>query len=160
MVTSPGDKQASHAGRSAARLAATQALYQLEMTKAGTEDVIAEFVEHRFVHDPETGSSGNEDEAFFQDLVRGVVRHQGQIDQALAGSLAANWTLARIDSILRALLRAGGYELFQRSDVPVKVVIDEYVELAKDFFDGDEPSFVNAVLDKMARNPRGELLGS
>jgi N utilization substance protein B len=66
----------------------------------------------------------------------------------------------RIDSILRALLRAGGYELFQRSDVPVKVVIDEYVELAKDFFDGDEPSFVNAVLDKMARNPRGELLGS
>lgn len=133
--------------RSAARLAALQALYQLEMTGADPGDVTEEFIQHRF-------HEGVHDEAFFSDVVAGVVKHQGEIDRALAHALAEGWTLARIDSILRALLRAAAYELIGRADVPAKVVIDEYVELARDFFEGDEPKFVNAVLDRLAHEKR------
>jgi N utilization substance protein B len=134
--------------RSAARLAALQALYQLEITGAGPGEVIREFIEHRF------DKAAPRDEEFFADVVHGVLKHQVEIDRALAHSLAEGWTLARIDSILRALLRAASYELIGRADVPAKVVIDEYVELARDFFDGDEPKFVNAVLDRLAHEKR------
>jgi N utilization substance protein B len=134
--------------RSAARLAALQALYQLEITGADPGEVIREFIEHRF------DEGGPHDEAFFADVVHGVLKHQVEIDRALAHSLSKDWTLARIDSILRAALRAASYELIGRADVPAKVVIDEYVELARDFFDGDEPKFVNAVLDKLAHEKR------
>jgi N utilization substance protein B len=144
----------THHARSAARLAATQALYQLELAKGDVDEVIREFVEHRFGGDAESGSHGAPDESFFEDIVRGVISRQVDIDRALAGALATGWTLGRIDSILRALLRAGSYELLGRSDVPPKVVMDEYVELARDFFDGDEPSFVNAVLDHIAHSLR------
>jgi N utilization substance protein B len=140
--------------RSAARLAATQALYQIEMTAGDADEVITEFIDHRFGGDPETGNDGAHDESFFGDIVHGVLRHQVEIDRALTASLASGWTLARVDSILRALLRAAAYELKARADIPVKVVIDEYVELAKDFFDGEEPAFVNAVLDRLAREGR------
>lgn len=140
--------------RSAARLAATQALYQIEMTSGDAEDVITEFVDHRFGGDPEAGYDVAQDEDFFKDIVRGVLRHQIEIDRKLTGSLAPGWTLRRVDSILRALMRAAAYELMGRKDVPVKVVLDEYVELAKDFFDGEEPAFVNAVLDRLAREGR------
>ena len=134
--------------RSAARLAALQALYQLEITGADPGDVTEEFIQHRFVQ------GAPHDEAFFSDVVRGVVKHQVEIDRALAHSLAEGWTLARIDSILRALLRAAAYELLHRADVPAKVVIDEYVELARDFFETNEPKFVNAVLDRLAHERR------
>lgn len=134
--------------RSAARLAALQALYQLEIAGAGPDEVIEEFIAHRF------DKALPHDEAFFADVVHGVLKHQVEIDRALAHLLSEGWTLARIDSILRALLRAASYELIARADVPVKVVIDEYVELARDFFDGDEPKFVNAVLDKLAHEKR------
>jgi len=143
-----------HAGRSAARLAALQALYQLEIAGADPSDVIDEFVMHRFGQDAEAGATVPADEAFFAAIVRGVLEHQVEIDLTLARSLAEGWTLKRIDSILRALLRAAAYELAGRADVPAKVVIDEYVELARDFFDGDEPGFVNAILDKLARIKR------
>lgn len=147
-------KHAPHSERSAARLAATQALYQIEITAGDADEVITEFIDHRFGGDPETGNAGAHDEIFFGDIVHGVLRRQIEIDRALAASLASGWTLGRIDSILRALLRAAAYELKGRADVPVKVVIDEYVELAKDFFDGEEPAFVNAVLDRLAREGR------
>jgi N utilization substance protein B len=98
-----------HEGRSAARLAALQALYQLEITAAAPDDVIREFVEHRFGRDGETGNAGPQDEGFFADVVHGVLKHQVEIDRSLARSLAAGWTLARIDSIMRALLRAAPY---------------------------------------------------
>jgi transcription antitermination protein NusB len=150
---------APHAGRSAARLAALQALYQLEMTGNTPDDVIEEFVAHRFRPDPESGGAIPHDEAFFADLVHGVLRHQMEIDRSVARSLASGWTLGRIDSILRALLRAGAYELVARRDVPAKVVIDEYVELARDFFDGGEPRFVNAVLDRLAHRKRAAEFG-
>ncbi len=145
--------------RSAARLAALQALYQLEMTAGVPEDVIQEFIDHRFGRDAETGIAIAHDKVFFADLVHGVLKHQTEIDLSLARSLASGWTLARIDSILRALLRAASYELVARRDVPARVVIDEYVDLARDFFEGDEPGFVNAVLDRLARRKRAAEFG-
>lgn len=147
-----------HQERSAARLAALQALYQLEITGNAPDDVIEEFVEHRFGRGSENGTPKH-DEDFFSDLVHGVLKHQVEIDRSIAKALAQGWTLSRIDSILRALLRAASYELVARSDVPVKVVIDEYVELARDFFDGDEPGFVNAVLDRLAHRKRAAEFG-
>jgi len=148
-----------HEGRSGARLAALQALYQLEIAGAAPEDVIEEFIQHRFGRDSEAGIAGPQDKEFFADLVHGVLKHQVEIDRSLARSLAKGWTLVRIDSILRALLRAAAYELVARPDVPAKVVIDEYVELARDFFTGDEPGFVNAVLDRVARSKRAAEFG-
>ncbi|HXJ00946.1 MAG TPA: transcription antitermination factor NusB [Micropepsaceae bacterium] len=148
-----------HETRSAARLAALQALYQLEMTGIAADDVVAEFIQHRFGHDSETGNVAPQDEAFFSDVVRGVLKHQHEIDRSIARSLASGWTLTRIDSILRALLRAATYELVARRDVPAKVVIDEYVDLARDFFEGDEPGFVNAVLDRLAHRKRASEFG-
>jgi N utilization substance protein B len=150
---------APHEARSAARLAAIQALYQLEITGSTPDDVIEEFIAHRFGQDGDTGGAIPHDEEFFADLVHGVLKHQTEIDRSVARSLAPGWTLGRIDSILRALLRAGAYELVARRDVPAKVVIDEYVELARDFFDGDEPGFVNAVLDRLARRKRAAEFG-
>ena len=138
--------------RRAARLAAVQALYQMELAGVGAEEVAEEFVAHRF---------GNEDAdiEFFRAIVAGVPAHQAEIDKAIAACLSENWTLARVDSILRAILRAGGFELVGRKDVPVKVVIDEYVGIAHDFFAGDEPGFVNAALDRMAHRKRAPEFG-
>ena len=150
---------APHEARSAARLAALQALYQLEITGNAPDEVIEEFIAHRFGENGETGGAIAHDEEFFADLVHGVLKHQVEIDRSVARSLAPGWTLARIDSILRALLRAGAYELVARRDVPAKVVIDEYVELARDFFNRDEPGFVNAVLDRLAHRKRAVEFG-
>jgi N utilization substance protein B len=154
-----GDATDAHETRSAARLAALQALYQLEMTGNAPDDVVAEFIQHRFGHDSETGKTIPHDEAFFSDIVHGVLKHQVEIDRSVARSLASGWTLTRIDSILRALLRSATYELVARRDVPAKVVIDEYVELARDFFEGEEPGFVNAVLDRLAHRKRATEFG-
>jgi transcription antitermination protein NusB len=148
-----------HGERSAARLAALQALYQLEMTGNAPEDVVEEFIEHRFGRDGESDASIPRDQIFFADVVHGVRTHQVEIDRSIARSLASGWTLSRIDSILRALLRAATYELVARRDVPAKVVIDEYVELARDFFQGEEPNFVNAVLDRLAHRKRAAEFG-
>jgi N utilization substance protein B len=146
-----GPKQA----RSVARLAAVQALYQMEVSSAGAETVIREFAEHRFdrgLADDMTLASA--DEAFFADLVRGVVEHQKAVDAAVARRLASGWRLERLDATARAILRAGAYELAHRADVPTEVVIDEYVELAKSFFEGPEPGFVNGALDAVAQDVR------
>jgi N utilization substance protein B len=140
--------------RSVARLAAVQALYQMEVSSAGAEAVIREFGEHRFDRDVEDMTLAGADEAFFADLVRGVVAHQREVDAAVAKRLAQNWRLERIDATVRAILRAGAYELTHRTDVPTEVVIDEYVELAKSFFEGPEPGFVNGALDGVARDVR------
>ena len=140
--------------RSVARLAAVQALYQMEVSHAGAEAVIREFSEHRFDRDVEDMTLAGADEAFFADLVRGVVAHQGEVDKAVVKRLAQNWKLERIDATVRAILRAGAYELTHRPDVPTEVVIDEYVELAKSFFEGPEPGFVNGALDGVAQDVR------
>jgi len=140
--------------RSVARLAAVQALYQMEVSSAGAETVIREFSEHRFDRDVEDMTLAQADEAFFADLVRGVVEHQKAVDGAIARRLASGWRLDRLDATARAILRAGAYELSHRADVPTEVVIDEYVELAKSFFEGPEPGFVNGALDAVAQDTR------
>jgi N utilization substance protein B len=142
----------AHKSRSVARLAAVQALYQMEVSGAGVEAVVREFSDHRFGVDMEGSRLAEADEAFFGEIVRGVVSDQMAIDQAIAHHLAKGWRLERIDATLRAILRAGAYELLQRPDVPREVAIDEYVELAKSFFEGPEPGFVNAALDAIARD--------
>ena len=149
----------SHASRSVARLAAVQALYQMEVSSIGVEGVIREFTEHRFDRDLEGGEGegvtlASADESFFAELVRGVVEKQRQVDAAIARRLAENWRLERLDATVRAILRAGAYELAHRPDVPTEVAIDEYVELAKSFFEGTEPGFVNGALDAVARDVR------
>lgn len=151
--------RADHSGRRAARLAAVQAIYQMELTGAGASEVADEFIRHRFDAGKEIAPAGEPDEEFFTAIVNGVPQHQAEIDRAVAGSLSENWKLQRIDSILRAILRAATFELIARRDVPGKVVIDEYVELAHAFFNGDEPAFVNAVLDRLARRKRAEEFG-
>ena len=138
--------------RRAARLAAVQALYQMELVGVGAEEVAEEFIAHRFEDAPT-------DIGFFKGVVEGVPIHQIEIDKAIAACLSENWSLARVDSILRAILRAASFELVARRDVPAKVVIDEYVGIAHDFFAGDEPGFVNAALDRMARRKRAKEFG-
>jgi N utilization substance protein B len=140
--------------RSVARLAAVQALYQMEAAGAGVEAVIREFSDHRFSRDIEGMTLADADEPFFADIVRGAVEHQAEIDRAISGRLAANWRLERIDATARAILRAGAFELTHRPDVPAEVAIDEYVDIAKSFFEGPEPGFVNAALDAIARHAR------
>ena len=144
----------AHASRSVARLAAVQALYQMEVSAIGVEHVIREFTEHRFDRDVEGVTLAAADEGFFAELVRGVVEKQGGIDAAIARRLAEGWRLERLDATVRAILRAGVYELAHRPDVPTEVAIDEYVEVAKSFFEGTEPGFVNGALDAVARDVR------
>jgi N utilization substance protein B len=148
-------RPAARQARSVARLAAVQALYQMETAGAGVEAVIREFSEHRFDRDLDGARLAQADEVFFGDLVRGVVAEQAPIDQAVGRRLAKDWRLARIDATARAILRAGAYELMRRPDVPAEVAIDEYVEIAKSFFDGPEAGFVNAALDGVAKDERG-----
>ena len=140
--------------RTVARLAAVQALYQMELAGEGVDTVIAEFSNHRFDSDMEGEPLAEADEAYFAEIVRGVVGSQRDIDTAVKARLASNWRLERLDSTLRALLRAGAWELRDRRDVPREIVIDEYVELAKAFFDDAEAKFVNAALDGVARDVR------
>ena len=140
--------------RSVARLAAVQALYQMEVSGAGVDSVIREFGEHRFDRDVEGEQLAAADETFFADLARGVVANQAKIDQGIVKRLASGWRLERLDATARAVLRAGAFELMYRSDVPTEVVINEYVEIAKSFFEGPEAGFINGALDAIARDAR------
>lgn len=144
----------SNRGRSLARLAAVQALYQMEATGAGVETVIAEFGEHRLGGELDGVAIHDADADYFADIVRGVVETQRRIDPFIERQLAEKWTLARLDATARAILRAALYELTKRPDTPFRVVIDEYVEIANAFFEGPEPQFINAVLDAAARETR------
>ena len=153
-VPAHGKPRGRHLARSAARLAAVQALYQIEMTGRDVAEVAAEFVVHRIEAPLDGLDLSAADKDFFRALLFGVVDHQVEIDNLIARALAKDWTLERLDSILRALLRAGAYEIASRADVPVRVAIDEYVEVARDFFEGEEPKFVNGILDAIARSAR------
>lgn len=154
-MSEPQPRIGGRQARSVARLAAVQALYQLEVSGAGVEAVVREFSDHRFGADIEGEPLADADEGFFAEIVRGVVAEQAAVDQAIAKRLASNWRLERIDATARAILRCGAFELIRRQDVPTEVAIDEYVEIAKSFFEGPEPGFVNACLDGVARDERG-----
>jgi N utilization substance protein B len=140
--------------RSVARLAAVQALYQMEAAGAGVEAVIREFRDHRFDSDLEGEPLARADEPFFADLARGVVGAQREIDAAISDRLAAGWRLDRLDATIRAILRCAAFELRFRKDVPREVAINEYLEIAKSFFGAAEAGFVNGVLDSIARDDR------
>lgn len=142
--------------RHAARIAGVQALYQMDMAGTDLNAVIDEFTSYRFTQD--TGEYGKHppDATFFAELVRGVVRRQREIDPEVDQQLAIGWRLVRIDSIVRAILRAAVFELIERLDVPARVVINEYINVAHAFFDDDEPKVVNGVLDRLARKYRAD----
>jgi len=143
--------------RSAARLAAVQALYQMELTGADWQAVRREFEDHRLGAEIEGVQYRDADVALFRDILEGVVAHQAAIDQLTDRALVEKWPLGRIDATLRAVFRAAGHELTGRQDIPPKVSIGEYVDVAKAFFEsGKEAKFVNAVLDHMAREVRPE----
>ena len=157
----PGSN-ASHAdasrapARSAARLAAVQALYQMETAGQGVEATIREFEEYRLGGELDGEALHKADAKFFESILRGVVESQTRLDSYLQRQLAEGWRLERIDSTARAILRAALYELIRRPDVPYRVVIDEYLDIANAFFDGEEPKFINAVLDAAARDARAD----
>ncbi|MAP93774.1 MAG: transcription antitermination factor NusB [Ponticaulis sp.] len=140
--------------RAGARLAAVQALYQLELTERGVSAVIREFMEDRLGLDDDGNPVEDADPDLFKSIVSGVVERQELVDKAIKNRLAKNWRLERIDSTSRAILRCATLELATRADLSNAIIIEEYVGIAHAFFDGDEPKFVNGVLDKVARDVR------
>jgi N utilization substance protein B len=145
--------------RGSARLAAVQALYQMEIAGAELGDVIAEFEAFRLGKEVDGLEFREADAQWFRDVVSGVVRDQRVIDPLVHQALVDGWPLKRIDTTLRAILRAGAWELSSRKDVPARVIITEYIDVAKAFFAEDEPRIVNGVLDKLAREVRAGELG-
>jgi N utilization substance protein B len=140
--------------RSAARLAAVQALYQQEMEAIPVARLLREFHEHRLGALIEDAQYLDAERSFFDDVVSGVDARRAEIDEAIAGKLAKGWSLDRLDRPMRAILRAGTYELLARADVPVGSVISEYVDVAHAFYDKRESGFVNGLLDAIARESR------
>jgi transcription antitermination protein NusB len=152
-----GSGRSAALSRSQARLAAVQALYQMDLAETDLAAVIEEFKDHR-LGDLENDTAAQVDPEHFATLLKGVVRCQREIDPMIDRQLAEGWRLTRIDSIVRAILRAAAFELMELKDVPPRVVISEYIEVAHAFFEGDEPRVVNGVLDSLARKLRpGEL---
>ncbi|GJM02742.1 MAG: hypothetical protein DHS20C08_12430 [Rhodomicrobium sp.] len=150
-MSKPKQGNKSKNRRSSARLAAVQALYQMDVAQTDLNEVLAEFISFRLGQEMEGDHMNKADITFFTDLLSGIVHQQRRLDPLIDKHLAASWRLNRIDSTLRAILRGGAYELTERSDVPHKVVISEYVDVAHAFFENDEPKVVNAVLQNLWR---------
>ncbi|MGM4909078.1 transcription antitermination factor NusB [Rhizobium sp. 768_B6_N1_8] len=142
--------------RGAARLAAVQALYQMDIGGTGVLEIVAEYEAHRLGQELDGETYLKADAGWFRSIVSGVVRDQLRLDPLIASALQDDWALSRLDSTVRAILRAGVFELVDRKDVPVAVIVTEYVEIAHAFFDDDEPKLVNAVLDRIAKQVRGD----
>lgn len=141
--------------RSAARLAAVQALYQLERSdEPNTRLVINEYIEHRLGAEIEGDQYVDADEALFSDVAEGAWQRREEWDALIEPCLTAEWSMDRLETIIRAIFRAGAYELSARPDVPTAVVINEYLDIAHAFYDRTEASFVNGVLDKLAKSVR------
>src|SRR4051812_28284666 len=140
--------------RSAARLAAVQALYQMEMEGTPLAKLLHEFHEHRLGATIEDDTYADAEVDFFDDLVPGADARRAEIDASIAARLAEGWSLDRLDRPMRAILRAGAYELIARPDVPVATVITEYVDVAHAFYDKRESGFVNGLLDAIAKEAR------
>ncbi len=152
-------REEARLARSAARLAAVQALYQMEIAGTDWQTVQREFEDHRLGAEIEGAQYREADVDLFRDILEGVVARQAAIDQLTDRALVEKWPLGRIDATLSAVFRASGYELTARSDIPPKVSIGEYVDVTKAFFSaGKEAKFVTAVLDHMAHEVRaGEM---
>lgn len=151
------DKEARKANkRGAARLAAVQALYQMDLAGTGLNEIMAEFESHWIGREVEGAQYLPAEAAFFRDVVSGVVREQRALDPMIDEALQKGWPLKRIEAVLRAALRAGAYELIHRRDVPARVVVTEYADVAAAFVERDETGMVNAVLDALARKLRAD----
>ena len=146
-------KQANQRG--AARLAAVQALYQMDIGGTGVLEIVAEYEEYRLGREIDGETYLKADASWFRSIVAGVVRDQRKLDPMIGAALQDDCALSRLDSTVRAILRCGTFELLERKDVPIAVIVTEYVEIAKAFFeDNDEPKLVNAVLDRIAKQVR------
>jgi len=142
--------------RSIARLAAVQALYQLELNPGlGAEAVIREFVNHRLGREIDGDVYGEADAALFAEIVRGAAADRERLDETLSAALSEEWPLSRLETLLRVMLEAGAYELVHRPDIPPRVTISEYVAIAYAFFTGREPGLANGVLHHLAQSLRG-----
>ena len=140
--------------RAAARLGAVQALYQMDIAGTDVGETLAQFSSRAAGDDFEDGQCGEADYKHLREVVDGVVREQPTIDPAVDRILDSNWPLHRLDTTVRAILRAGAYELMFMEKVPARVAISEYVDVAAAFFGDEEPKFVNGVLDRLARHRR------
>lgn len=147
-------QQATPSRRQAARLAAVQALYQWQEGAHGPGEIVEQFLKVRTGEAGEGGMRRDADRPLFKDVVEGTVANKDELQQTVSAALANDWTWARIDRLVRAILLAGAYELLHRKDVPLRVAINEYVEIAHAFYDQGEPSFVNSVLDRVGRQAR------
>jgi len=140
--------------RKAARLAAVQALYQMDIAATPLPDVLAEYETHWIGREVEGETYPEAEAAYFRDIVSGVLNEQRTLDPLVDDALVKGWPLKRVEAVLRAVLRAGAYELMHRPDVPARVVVSEYVDVAGAFLDRDETGMVNAVLDGLAKKLR------
>lgn len=155
-----GGRRSSGAGRrSASRLAAVQALYQIDVTESGPDAVMTEFLRYRLDAKRNGPALGATDQSHFVSVVRGASEERETLDRMIGSSLSEGWSLDRMDRVLCATLRAGAWELFSRHDIPARVVITEYVDVANAFFEGREPGFVNGILDRLAHVLRPEEFG-
>lgn len=154
----PKDRKANKRG--AARLAAVQALYQMDIAGSGLNDILAEFESHWIGREVEGEQYLPAEAAFFRDIVSGFLDEQRRLDPVIDTALSRGWPLQRIEALLRAVLRAGIYELDRRRDVPARVVVSEYVDVARAFLGAEETGMANAVLDQLARELRGEEFDS
>ena len=154
-MASAGPNEARKANqRGAARLAAVQALYQMDLAGTGINEIMTEFENYWLGGEVEGAQYRPAEAAYFRDIVGGVVREQSTLDPRIDAALTRGWPLKRIETVLRAVLRAGAYELAHRPDVPARVVMSEYVDVAGAFVDEDETGMVNAVLDQLAHEMR------
>lgn len=140
--------------RGTARLHAVQALYQMDVARTPIHEVFANFSAFYLGKEVEGVEFLPADELFFKNIVNGVIREQSRIDPALQTILDDSWSLRRVDTVMRSILRAGAYEIFARLDIPVKVIITEYVDVTNAFLDAEETGMVNAVLDELATRVR------
>jgi N utilization substance protein B len=145
-----------HQARSAARLGAVQTLFQMELSEQDVDGAIRDYMDHRSGAEIDGVQYAEADAKLLDSVVRGAVEHQIAIDGALDKCLPDEWPLHRVDSILRAVFRAAGFELLMRRDIPVRVTVSEYVDVARAFFDGAEVGMANAVLDRLARAARSD----
>jgi N utilization substance protein B len=146
--------RATPSRRQAARLAAVQALYQWQEGQDEPAAIIEQFLKVRTGESGEGGMRRDADRPLFKDVVEGTVSHKEELEKTVSAALSQDWTWGRVDRLVRAILLAGAYELIHRLDVPPKVAINEYVEIAHAFYDQGEPTFVNSVLDRLARQER------
>jgi N utilization substance protein B len=146
--------------RGAARLAAVQALYQMDIAGTDLNDILAEYESHRLGGEVDGDKYLPADANLFRDIVRGVVADQRKLDPVIDKALDRGWPLKRVEALVRAVLRAGCFELESRKDIPARVIVSEYVDVANAFVDRDETGLVNAVLDMLARGARAEEFGS